>query len=306
MGGRAAGEHARRKPRRGVPPWHDARAGSHAPASRHLSQPGRRRRGRARCRRRGAQPDRLDHLAKVGDTDDHRTPPTHTSSSRSTCGSRVFLPRCATVRRASRTPTASGCSSSKGCHRARWAVPSQEGASGMRPGGFDPDIRVKDLDADGVWGEVLYPTIGLFGFMIPDPELRLACAQVYNTGWPRRSRDVAPFRRARRSSRSRTSTWPSRSGARRDPRPSVGDAADARARRISPTTSRCYDPLWAAAQAHDMPVSFHVGTGTNPVTRTRTRAARSSTTSRLGSARNARSRTSPRQGCCSGSRRCTS
>jgi len=27
-----------------------------------------------------------------------------------------------------------------------------------------------------------------------------------------------------------------------------------------------YDPLWAAARAHAMPVSFHVGTGSNPVT----------------------------------------
>ena len=49
-------------------------------------------------------------------------------------------------------------------------------ASGFRPGGSDPDLRAKDLDEDGVWGEVLYPTIALFGFMIPDPELRWACA----------------------------------------------------------------------------------------------------------------------------------
>src|SRR5258706_6041468 len=59
--------------------------------------------------------------------------------------------------------------------------PATEGDRGMRPGGFDPDVRVKDLDADGVWGEVLYRTIGLFAFVIPDGELRLACAEVYNT-----------------------------------------------------------------------------------------------------------------------------
>jgi predicted TIM-barrel fold metal-dependent hydrolase len=33
-----------------------------------------------------------------------------------------------------------------------------------------------------------------------------------------------------------------------------------------PYNSRDYDPGWAAAQAHGMPVSFHVGTGSNPVT----------------------------------------
>ena len=53
-------------------------------------------------------------------------------------------------------------------------------ASGFRPGGSDPDLRAKDLDEDGVWGEVLYPTIALFGFMIPDPELRWASARAYN------------------------------------------------------------------------------------------------------------------------------
>src|SRR5450759_5040750 len=33
-----------------------------------------------------------------------------------------------------------------------------------------------------------------------------------------------------------------------------------------PYNSPVYDPIWAAAQAHGMPVSFHVGTGSNPVT----------------------------------------
>src|SRR5438552_2849871 len=55
-----------------------------------------------------------------------------------------------------------------------------DGAGHFRAGGFDPDLRVGDLDEDGVWGEVLYPTIALFGFLIPDPELRWACARAYN------------------------------------------------------------------------------------------------------------------------------
>jgi hypothetical protein len=53
-------------------------------------------------------------------------------------------------------------------------------ATGFRAGGSDPDVRAKDLDEDGVWGEVLYPTIALFGFVIPDPELRWATARAYN------------------------------------------------------------------------------------------------------------------------------
>ena len=53
-------------------------------------------------------------------------------------------------------------------------------STGFRAGGSDPDVRAKDLDEDGVWGEVLYPTIALFGFVIPDPELRWATARAYN------------------------------------------------------------------------------------------------------------------------------
>src|SRR5690349_10013148 len=82
--------------------------------------------------------------------------------------------------------------------------------TGFRAGGSDPDVRAQDLDEDGVWGEVLYPTIALFGFVIPDPELRWATARAYND-------------------------W-------------------------------LAETFAAASQAHAMPVSFHVGTGANPVT----------------------------------------
>jgi predicted TIM-barrel fold metal-dependent hydrolase len=34
----------------------------------------------------------------------------------------------------------------------------------------------------------------------------------------------------------------------------------------APYNTDRYDPVWAAAQAHGLPVSFHVGTGANPVT----------------------------------------
>ena len=144
--------------------------------------------------------------------------------------------------------------------------PSTEGASGMRAGGFDPDVRIKDLDEDGVWGEVLYPTIGLFGFMIPDPELRIACAQVYNT-WLAETFAATSSRFA---------------GAALIPIQDV-DAAVREIERVAtlglrsvmlpmeapagaPYNLDVYDPVWAVSQANEMPVSFHVGTGTNPVT----------------------------------------
>jgi len=136
----------------------------------------------------------------------------------------------------------------------------------MRAGGFDPDVRVQDLDADGVWGEVLYPTIGLFAFMIPDGDLRIECARAYNS-WLAETFAATSSRFA---------------GAAIIPVQDV-DVAVGEIERVasiglrsvmlpmqapaeSPYNRADYDPLWAAAAAHGMPVSFHVGTGSNPVT----------------------------------------
>ena len=63
----------------------------------------------------------------------------------------------------------------------------------FRAGGFDPDLRVKDLDEDGVWGEVLYPTIALFGYLnrwndtmattLEDKALTVARRAIGTVGW---------------------------------------------------------------------------------------------------------------------------
>src|SRR5258707_824059 len=47
-------------------------------------------------------------------------------------------------------------------------------------GGADPDERLRDMHSDGVIAEVIYPTFGLFIDMVTDPDLQMACAQVYN------------------------------------------------------------------------------------------------------------------------------
>ena len=139
-------------------------------------------------------------------------------------------------------------------------------ASGFRPGGSDPDLRAKDLDEDGVWGEVLYPTIALFGFMIPDPELRWASARAYND-WLAETFTSASTRFA---------------GAAMIPVQEIDTAVEEiervaklglrsvmlpmQAPEDAPYNLDRYDPVWAAAAAHGMPVSFHVGTGASPWT----------------------------------------
>jgi predicted TIM-barrel fold metal-dependent hydrolase len=111
----------------------------------------------------------------------------------------------------------------------------------------------------------LYPTIALFAFMIPDPELRAACARVYND-WL--AETFAPD--------------PRFAAAALIPVQDV-DFAVAEIERVAgkglrsamlpinppaerPYNDEAYEPLWAAAAAHGFPVSFHVGTGSNPVT----------------------------------------
>ena len=142
----------------------------------------------------------------------------------------------------------------------------RESESHFRSGGWDPTQRILDLDEDGVWGEVLYPTIALFGFMIPDPELRWASCQAYN--------DWLAETFAAQSQRFAGAAMV----AVQEIEPAVAEierVASLGLRSIMlpmqapegrPYNSREYDPVWAAAQAHGMPVSFHVGTGSNPVT----------------------------------------
>ena len=52
----------------------------------------------------------------------------------------------------------------------------------IRPGSFDPKARLDDLDADGIWAQLLYPSVTLAGARTyaDDRELQLACVRAYN------------------------------------------------------------------------------------------------------------------------------
>jgi predicted TIM-barrel fold metal-dependent hydrolase len=52
--------------------------------------------------------------------------------------------------------------------------------AGAHRGGWDPAQRVKDMDQDGVAGDVLYTTLGFRMFWIKDPGFQRACFRVYN------------------------------------------------------------------------------------------------------------------------------
>jgi hypothetical protein len=48
------------------------------------------------------------------------------------------------------------------------------------PGGYDPEQHLKDMELDGVAGEVLYPSQGLFYFKVADTPLMSAIFREYN------------------------------------------------------------------------------------------------------------------------------
>ena len=47
-------------------------------------------------------------------------------------------------------------------------------------GGNDPDSRLADLDSEGIWGEVIYPSLGIWAFNIRTPEVVREGVRVMN------------------------------------------------------------------------------------------------------------------------------
>lgn len=137
------------------------------------------------------------------------------------------------------------------------------------PGMLNLDLRLADLDQQGIWAEVVFASVGLWMTVIEDRNLARECARVYN--------DWAYADLAQRSERYLPAAMLS----------SVDiDDAVAEATRVAklgfkaiclPTTlpkhleynMAEWDKLWAVAEEAKMVVCFHVGTGTAELVVTR-------------------------------------
>lgn len=125
--------------------------------------------------------------------------------------------------------------------------------------GYDPAARLEAMAADGVAGEVLYPTLAMGLYLIPDADLKRVSMLAYND-W------LADF--------------VSRGGGRvvgagmlavDDPARAAADLvavhdAGLRAAMVPavapvPYNDKCYEPLWEAAAGLSIPLSLHVSTG---------------------------------------------
>jgi uncharacterized protein len=129
------------------------------------------------------------------------------------------------------------------------------------PGGWDPAARLKDQEIDGVDGEVLHPTLGFRLFWLRDPALQRAVFRAYND-W---LGDYISHDRKRLFGLALISI--------RDTPEAVKEIE--RAAKLGhsgimialsppggqPYSAPQYDPIWAAAEAHGLPIVFHAITG---------------------------------------------
>lgn len=139
-----------------------------------------------------------------------------------------------------------------------WTISKYRQTGGETPDG-DPDHIIRDMNFDGVDASVMFPNLSLFVLFTDDHELSMAHARVWNDYLVER---YLPYRDRLRP----TAAIP------------ITDvpAAVVEIERIArlglgaillpeippqPYYSREYDPIWAAAQAHDLPVFIHVATG---------------------------------------------
>jgi predicted TIM-barrel fold metal-dependent hydrolase len=129
-----------------------------------------------------------------------------------------------------------------------------------RPSGWDPVERLKDQDIDGVLAEVLYPSLGLALYRMPDHELQVACFQVYND-W------IAKFcahNPDRLLGAGLLSIW--------DIPGAVAEMHRCKELGLRtvmipasppdeiPYPEEVYEPLWKAASELRLPISMHIGT----------------------------------------------
>src|SRR5882724_2966930 len=131
----------------------------------------------------------------------------------------------------------------------------------VRAGGWDTDARIADQKIDGLDGEVIYPTLGMGLYIMPDAALKTAALCAYND-WLSEFCKPAGNRLI---------------GAALLPVDEVETAVAelGRTRKLGlrgaliPATAPpdrnyndpAWDPLWAAASDLDVPLSLHIGSG---------------------------------------------
>jgi predicted TIM-barrel fold metal-dependent hydrolase len=128
------------------------------------------------------------------------------------------------------------------------------------PGGYIPEEHVKDMDIDGIDVSIVYPTAGLLWFRVEDSELLSAIFRAYND-WL--AEFCKPFTK-RLKGISMINVDDVQDGVKELERCAKMGFAGAMITVFPPEEwgydNPRYEPLWAAAQDLEMPLSLHITT----------------------------------------------
>ncbi len=158
-------------------------------------------------------------------------------------------------------PSPIGFAFATGSSNRELAEAMNKGHEAARPSGWDPVERLKDQDLDGVRAEVLYCSLGMPLFRLPDAGLQAACFKAYND-WlaefascnPRRLYPIALVSVKNIPVAAQELERCARLGFK-------GAQIAGGVPRDQPYHSPMYDPLWERAQEFGMALSLHVATG---------------------------------------------
>jgi predicted TIM-barrel fold metal-dependent hydrolase len=129
------------------------------------------------------------------------------------------------------------------------------------PGSTDVKLRLKDLDEEGIWGEVTYPSLGMWASMIKDPELVREGAKALND-WALAELQGTSSRLVATASLPLLDTADAVAELQR----CAANGYHAVFLPTVPPQSRpnwndeVWDPMWAAAEEANIVVAFHIGT----------------------------------------------
>jgi predicted TIM-barrel fold metal-dependent hydrolase len=130
------------------------------------------------------------------------------------------------------------------------------------PGSRDLNLRLHDLDEEGVWAEVMYQSIGLWSSLIEDPKLICAAARAENEWLVSEIQSVAPDRLV--PAALMPMLHADQAVAELQHAAEIGLHLVSLPTGHPPGTEdwnhKDWDPLWAAAEEAGMVVGFHIGT----------------------------------------------
>ena len=135
------------------------------------------------------------------------------------------------------------------------------GYEGFNPGVMDPVARLEEQTTDGIVGEVMYPSLSMFTFAIPDPEVRDMAFRQHND-W------VLDYCSVDRNRLIGVGCLPLPDVERalveidRSAERGVrGFAIPAHVDPSLPYSDPAFDPFWARAQEYGVPLTMHIFTG---------------------------------------------